>query len=154
VPDGDVRTFVRGRRPDAFVAGEVLDATGAVVGSHDGVPGITVGQRRGLGLAGGERRFVTSVDAALATLTVGARTATTSHVVRASDAVWRGGAGDVRVTARVRYRGPEPAATACLSGDRLVVTFDEAVDAAAPGQALVCYDGERVLGGGVVEETS
>jgi tRNA-specific 2-thiouridylase len=154
VPDGDVRGFVRGRRPDAFVAGEVRDADGAVVGSHEGVPGITVGQRRGLALAAGERRFVTAVDAASATITVGPREAATSRVVRASDVVWRGGSGDERVTARVRYRGPEPAATANLEGALLVVTFDDPVDAAAPGQALVCYYGERVLGGGVVEETS
>jgi tRNA-specific 2-thiouridylase len=60
----------------------------------------------------------------------------------------------LRATARVRYRGPEPAAVATLEGERLVVRFDEPIDAAAPGQALVCYDGDRVLGGGVIGEAS
>jgi tRNA-uridine 2-sulfurtransferase len=65
---------------------------------------------------------------------------------------WRGGDGPVRVTARVRYRGPEPAGTVMFEDGCLVVDFDEAVDAPAPGQALVCYDGDRVLGGGVIRE--
>jgi tRNA-uridine 2-sulfurtransferase len=154
VPDGDVRGFVRTRRPGAFVAGQIVDGSGAVLGAHDGVPGITVGQRRGLGLGGAERRFVTGVDPATATVTVGPREATSARRVEATEAVWRGGPEPLRVTARARYRGAEPAATARLEGDRLVVEFDEEIDAAAPGQALVCYQGERVVGGGVVEEAS
>lgn len=154
VPDGDVRGFVRARRPEAFAPGPIVDESGVTVGRHDGVPGITVGQRRGLAVAAGERRFVTRVDPASATVTVGPRDDVLVRRVVASDVVWRAGDGPVRVSARVRYRGPESAATATLEGGRLVVELDDPVDAAAPGQALVCYDGERVVGGGVVEEAS
>jgi tRNA-specific 2-thiouridylase len=152
VPDGDVRTFVRERRPEAFRPGDIVDESGAVVGSHDGAPGFTVGQRRGLGLGGGGRQFVQRVEIADALVVVGPRGSLVSRVVTASDVVWRGASAAVRVTARTRYRGPENAATADVHGDRLVVRFGGPIEAPAPGQALVCYDGERVLGGGVIEE--
>jgi tRNA-specific 2-thiouridylase len=151
VPGGDVRAFVRGRRPDAFVPGEIRAATGAVLGAHDGIPGYTVGQRRGLKLPGPERTFVTAIDAGSATVTVGPKGSAVVRTVVASDPVWRGSAGR-RVTARVRYRGPESPATATLEGDRLVVGFDGEIDPPAPGQALVCWEGELVVGGGVIEE--
>jgi tRNA-uridine 2-sulfurtransferase len=154
VPDGDVRGFVRERRPEAFRVGEIRDAEGSVVGTHDGAVGFTVGQRRGLGVSGGGRLFVSSVDLESATVVVGEKAALGADEVVARDVVWRGGPAPVRVTARVRYRGPEPAGTAELDGSRLVVRFDAPVDAPAPGQALVCYDQDRVLGGGVIGESS
>jgi len=150
VPDGNVRDFLRECRPEAFRPGAIVDATGTVVGRHEGVPGITVGQRRGLALDGPERLFVTSVDAATATVTVGTRESLAAGEVVAHDLVWRAAPGPLRVTARVRYRGPEPSGTAEVSGDTLTLRFDEPVDAPAPGQAIVCYDGDRVLGGGVI----
>jgi tRNA-specific 2-thiouridylase len=152
VPDDDVRAFVRERRPDAFRPGDVVDLSGAVVGSHDGAPGFTVGQRRGLGLSGGERAFVTRIDVASDAVVVGSRASLAVDTVRARDAIWRGGPGAVAVTARTRYRGPETPATAELTEERLTVHFDGTVDAVAPGQAIVCYDGDRVVGGGVIEE--
>ncbi len=154
VPGDDVRAFVRERRPDAFRPGEVLDETGTVIATHEGVPGITVGQRRGLGLPGPEKRFVCAIDAATATVTVAPKSTLGTTVVVADDVVWRGGAGPVRVTARVRYRGPEPCARAELLGDRLAVEFDASMDACAPGQAVVCYVGDRVIGGGVIGAAS
>lgn len=150
VPDDDVRAFVRARRPDAFIPGDIVDESGEVVGSHDGVPGLTVGQRRGLGLPGPEKRFVCSIDAGSATVTVGPRSGLGCCEVLAGDAVWRGGEGPRRVSVRTRYRGPEPAATVEFIDGSLDVSFDEAADACAPGQALVCYDGDRVIGGGVI----
>jgi tRNA-specific 2-thiouridylase len=151
VPGDDVRGFVRERRPDAFVPGEIRDTTGAVVGAHDGVPGYTVGQRRGLGLPGPERTFVTAIDAGKATVTVGPKGSALVRTVVASDPVWRGSA-ERRVTARVRYRGPESPATVTLEGERLVARFEGEIDPPAPGQALVCWDGDLVVGGGVIEE--
>jgi len=154
VADGDVRGYLRSHRPEAFVPGVVTDTSGAVLGAHDGVAGFTIGQRRGLGIASRERLYVTGIDTAHAIVTVGPRAAAAVERVSASDAVWSGDDGDVRVTARVRYRGPEGAAVARYDDARLTVVFDEAIDAPAPGQALVCYSGDRVLGGGVVEEAS
>lgn len=153
VPGDDVRAFVRARRPEAFRGGDIVDASGVVVGTHDGAPGFTVGQRRGLRLSGSERTFVTSVDPGRATVTVGPREALLATTVVATGAVWRG-PDDRSVTARVRYRGPEPAAVAAYADGVLRVRFDEPVEAPSPGQAIVCYDGDRVIGGGVIKEAS
>lgn len=154
VPGDDVRAFVRERRPEAFQPGSILDGSGDVVGAHDGVAGFTVGQRRGLGLDGHERRFVTRVDADAATVRVGTREALMASEVTAIDPVWRGGTGEIPVGCMLRYRGSAAAATARLEGSRLHVSFYEPVEGPAPGQAIVCYDGDRVLGGGVIEEAS
>jgi len=153
VPDDDVRAFVRARRPDAFGPGSIVDDSGAVVGSHDGVPGYTIGQRKGLRLSGSERTFVTGIDPLTRTVTVGPREALSATLVTASAAVWRG-AESQAVTARVRYRGPEPRAIAVHDDGMLGLRFDEPVEAPSPGQAIVCYDGDRVIGGGVIEEAS
>jgi tRNA-specific 2-thiouridylase len=154
VPDDDVRGFVRARRPGAFASGEVRDASGAVLGTHEGVAGFTVGQRRGLGISSPERLFVSAIDAMTGTVTVGPKEDLKTAIVVADDVVWRGGDDPIRVTARVRYRGPEGAAVARCEDGRLTARFDEPLDAAAPGQAIVCYDGDRVIGGGVIGEAS
>jgi tRNA-specific 2-thiouridylase len=150
VPGDDVRAFVRARRPEAFLPGDIVDESGAVVGTHDGVPGFTIGQRRGLGLPGPERRFVCSIDAPGATVTVGPRSGLGCCEVVAEDIVWRGGEGPRRLSVRARYRGPEACATVEHLDGNLAVTFDGPVDACAPGQSVVCYDADRVLGGGVI----
>lgn len=157
VPGNDIRAFLRDRRPDAFHAGRIVNGEGEVVGSHDGVPGLTIGQRRGLGVSvtGQERVFVTGIDAVRATVTVGPRTALRARTVVADHAVWRDPQdGEEHVTVRVRYRGSEPAGTARLVGAALHVGLDESIEAPAPGQALVCYEGDRVVGGGVIREAS
>lgn len=153
VPDDDVRSFVRERRPDAFRPGPILDASGQSVGVHDGAPGYTVGQRKGLRLAGAERTFVTRVDVDTATVTVGPRHALGATLVTGTDVVWRG-PHESAVTARVRYRGPESTGTATYADGVLSVRFDERVEAPSPGQALVCYQDDRVIGGGVIKEAS
>lgn len=153
VPGDDVRAFVRERRPAAFRAGPIVDAEGTVVGSHDGAPGFTIGQRKGLRLSGAQRTFVTSVDAVAGTVTVGPREALFATLVTATGVVWRG-PDERRVTARVRYRGPEQAALAANTEGMLNVRFEEPTDAPSPGQAIVCYDGDLVVGGGVIEEAS
>jgi tRNA-specific 2-thiouridylase len=105
-------------------------------------------------LDGGERRFVTRVDTGSNTVTVGPRGSLTAESLLAYEVVWRGGVGEVAVTCRLRYRGPEASAVAVLRGGVLRVRFDAPVEAPAPGQAIVCYDGDTVLGGGVIGETS
>jgi tRNA-specific 2-thiouridylase len=153
VPGDDVRAFVRERRPEAFRSGPIVDAGGSVLGTHNGVPGFTIGQRRGLGISGEERVFVSGIDAETATVTVAPRGAMTVSAVLAHDPVWRAG-GDVAVSCRLRYRGLESPGTASMVGDALHVRFDPPVESPAAGQALVCYAGDRVLGGGVIGEFS
>lgn len=152
-PDGIAR-FVGSRVPAAVVEGVVLDEEGRAIGRHAGVATVTVGQRRGLRTGGSERRFVTSVDAAANTVTARAREALLVRAVVAEDVVWQDCAGPKRVTARMRYRAPETAATAEIVGHRLIVRFDAPVEVSAPGQAVVCWAGDTVMGGGTLVEAT
>jgi tRNA-specific 2-thiouridylase len=151
VPDGDYAAFVAARtvvRP-----GAIVDDTGQVLGAHQGIHRFTIGQRRGLGVAAGEPRYVVGVDAARAEVTVGA--APLAREAIDVDAVtWSTEApsAPVRADVQIRYRHrPRPAwVTPLEGGARATVRFDEAERSAAPGQAAVFYAGDRVLGGGFI----
>lgn len=143
---------LREHAPSALVRGEIVDASGGVLGHHDGIGRFTVGQRKGLGLPGGPW-FVTSIDARENRVVVGSEAELAVVRVVAEDIVWHGGESQ-RVTAQVRYRMTGAPATAALRGDRLEVTFDEPVRAVAPGQAVVCYEDDIVVGGGVIACTA
>jgi len=149
---GDARSFVRSRLPEPFVAGPFVDGSGDEVGRHDGAVGFTIGQRQGMGLAAGRRLHVTALHPASGVVEVGERESLMARTVDADDIAWRGGDGSRRVTAAVRYRAREGSATATVAGGVLTLEFDEPVWAIAPGQAVVCWDGQRVLGGGSVRE--
>lgn len=156
VPDGDYRGVVASRRPDAARAGDVVDErTGAVVGRHAGVATVTVGQRRGLGVAGARPVYVTSIDASANRVLVGGPERLERRVVLVDGwnpvsvpapepgTVLRG-----RAKVRRNHTAAPAAARACGDG-RVSVEFDDPVRAPAPGQALVLYDdGGRLLGGG------
>jgi tRNA-specific 2-thiouridylase len=146
----DARSFVRARRPEAFVAGRVVDMDGAVVGRHDGAAGFTIGQRRGVGVTGAEALYITSVHPVSGTVVVGRREDLVVRDVVADDIVWYGDTRQRQVGARIRYRAPESRAVATCDGDLLTLAFDDEISAVAPGQAVVCWDGERVVGGGTV----
>lgn len=155
VPSDDTGAFLRSRRPDAFVPGRIVDTSGEEVGRHEGAPSFTVGQRRGLGVGGGGgRRYVTSVDVATATVTVGSRDDLAVDVIRATDVMWRGGAGPRDADVQLRYRGRAVPARMTLAADVLTAELSEPAEGVAPGQALVAYDGDVVLGGGVILEAS
>jgi tRNA-specific 2-thiouridylase len=124
-----------------------------VLGRHDGAVGFTVGQRRGLSVAGGVPVYVTATRPRDGVVVVGPREDPLVNRVVADDVVWRGGTAPRRVTARARYRAPGSPATARVEGTDLIVEFDAPVEAVAPGQALVCWEGTRVLGGGRVRES-
>jgi tRNA-specific 2-thiouridylase len=151
VPDGDYRAFVRARLPQA--EGVIADAAGNVVGRHEGVAGFTVGQRRGIGVAVGEKRFVTGIDPELNVITIGREEDLMARSLQADRVSWTSAApaGPMRCDAKIRYR--TPAATALvepLTDGRARVTFEQAQRAITPGQAVVFYDGDQVLGGGVI----
>ncbi|HEX9093038.1 MAG TPA: tRNA 2-thiouridine(34) synthase MnmA [Coriobacteriia bacterium] len=151
VAEGGVREFVRGRRPEAFVPGRVVDARGRVLGGHDGVPGFTIGQRKGLPAGGPAARYVTAMDVSTSTVVAGGREELKATRLRASDVVWHGGDAMRSVSVRVRYRGAEVRGTARVEDDVLLVELDEPVEAVAAGQSVVCWDGDVVIGGGVLE---
>jgi tRNA-uridine 2-sulfurtransferase len=151
VPDGDYKAFVRKRLPQK--AGVVRDADGATVGSHVGVAGFTIGQRKGLGVAMGEKRFVTGIDPELNVVTIGPEERLFGATLVAEGVNWLGGAPDapIRAGVKVRYRTAPALATVTPLPDRGArVDFDAPQRAITPGQAAVFYDGDEVLGGGAI----
>ena len=157
VPAGDHADFVARHAPGAAIAGTIADLDGRVVGRHDGVHRFTVGQRKGLGLSSTKPLYVVAIDADSRTIVVGGREALERTTLTASEVNWIAGtppANPIRVTAQIRFRHPEaPAHVAPLAEDRAAVTFDEAQTAIAPGQAVVFYDGDSVVGGGWIDSS-
>jgi tRNA-specific 2-thiouridylase len=154
VPDGDYAGFVsraalrRGRALPQ--AGRIVDERGAVVGHHDGVHRFTVGQHRGLGnlVANSERKFVIGVDAARGEIRVGPRASAERTELAVRDVRWLAAPREQLTAAvQLRHRGVPIPAEIVVSGDRAAVRLATAT-VAAPGQAAVIYDGDRVLAGG------
>lgn len=154
VPAGRYHEVVAKHRPDAAEPGEVVTLDGRVVGRHEGVARFTVGQGKGLGTAsvvGGERMYVAAVEAGTRRVVIGPRAAAASAEVLARDVNWlvEPPVGPLRVAAKFRAREAAQPATALWDGAALRIVPDVPV-VVAPGQAAVLYDGERVLGGGVI----
>jgi tRNA-specific 2-thiouridylase len=153
VPGNDYRAFVGERVP--AVPGELRDGEGRVLGRHGGVLGYTVGQRKGLGIAVGEPRYVTGIDAGRALVTVGPEEDLFTDTVSFGEVRWVAGAppaAGAAVDARPRYRAePAPATILDAGADRAVVRFGRRQRALTPGQAICLYRGEEVLGGGTIE---
>jgi len=153
VPDGDYAGFVakaalkRGR--SLPIAGSIIHDDGRVVGKHDGVHKFTVGQHRGLGnLTTKDKLFVTAIDPARGEVRVGPREAAERHELAIRDLRWLSQPqSTLAATIQVRHRGTPIGATATIDGDRAHVRL-AAPTVAAPGQAAVLYDGDRVLAGG------
>lgn len=154
--------FVAAGEHPAFVGmraemppGAIRDREGHLLGRHEGVHRFTIGQRKGLGLATGIPLYVVGIDAEAASVTVGPREALERDTLTASRVNWVCGeppASPIRARARIRYRHCEAPATIVPLGDgRASVTFDTPQSAITPGQAVVFYDGEVVLGGGWID---
>jgi len=154
VPDGDQAAFVE-KHGGGGAGGAIRDVDGRVVGTHAGVHRFTVGQRKGLGLSSPIPLYVVGIDAVKETVTVGPRAALERRSLTAGGVNWIAGAAPPpgsRATAQIRHRHREAAATITpLDDARVQVEFDTPQSAVAPGQALVMYDGDVVLGGGWIE---
>lgn len=153
VPDGDYRGFVASRA--SLAGGDIVDLEGRVLGRHQGLARYTVGQRHGMGLGGGVRLYVVDLDAANARLIIGPEAALYRGGLLADSVSWVAGAppcGGLRCTARVRYRSRAVPAVVQPKGREAVVHFDEPQRAIAPGQSVVFYAGEEVLGGGLIRQ--
>lgn len=146
----DYRGFLRETAPEVFEPGAVVDLEGNEVGTHRGVVGFTVGQRRGLGVAVGEPRFVVRIEPESARVVVGRRDQLATTSVELTGVTWTSGhGGDGPVMAQYRAHGDPVAAV--TAGPTL--TFSEPQEAIAPGQTVAFYDGERVLGGALIADT-
>jgi len=151
VPDGDYASVVKKVRPEAERTGEIVDQSGRVLGAHRGLIHFTVGQRRGLEIGGSpEPLYVVKLDAAANRVVVGPRRALAVSAATLSDVNWLGGAFAGPLTAKVRSMA-KPVPARFEDG---TVRFDVPEYGVAPGQAAVLYDGDRVLGGGWIEETA
>jgi tRNA-specific 2-thiouridylase len=152
IADDDYVSFLRRRLPGALRGGAIVDSSGNELGRHDGYARFTIGQRRGLGVAAGVPMYVTGIDPASATVTIGPRGEVLSRHLRARGANWhRDVPACFRAAVQVRYRHAGAPATVTLSGDGFDVAFDDDVAAVTPGQAAVIYDGDQVVGGGWIE---
>jgi tRNA-specific 2-thiouridylase len=160
VPNQDYAALVKRRTPERFREGELVTSGGEVVGSHGGHQHFTVGQRKGIGVGGrGVPLYVLSIDPAANRVTVGekealyARTLAARQLNLLSPALVRN--ESVRCAAKIRYNhAPQPASATLVGDDELSVTFDEPQSAITPGQAVVLYNGDVVLGGGWIEKAN
>jgi tRNA-specific 2-thiouridylase len=158
VPDGSYSAVIEKLRPGAAEPGEIVHVDGRVLGRHDGVIRYTVGQRRGLGIGGGEPLFVVRLDPEARRVIVGPREALARRSVSVAEVNWLGDAAfedappeGWEVEVRVRStRPPKPARVRPLGPDRAEVELIAPEEGVAPGQACVFYapEGSRVLGGG------
>jgi tRNA-uridine 2-sulfurtransferase len=158
IADGDTAGFLRGRLGAA--PGRIVDETGACVGEHDGAYAFTVGQRRGLRLgrpaADGKPRFVLDIAPVERRVTVGPAHALAVDEVVGARPRWCGAppVGPVDLHAQYRAHGAAVPATVSPAGDALTVRLAEPQAGIAPGQAVVLYDGTRVVGSATIERTS
>jgi len=157
VPTHDYHAFIRSRRPDFDGTGDIVDRDGNVLGHHDGFEAYTIGQRKGLGMAFGERRYVVKIDSDSHQVMIGTRAELLGGVLTAGRMNWliEPPADTFRCEAKIRYLHSAAAATVTMCpGDRVHVEFDDPQSAITPGQAVVFYDGDTVLGGGIIDEAA
>ncbi|NBO92656.1 MAG: tRNA 2-thiouridine(34) synthase MnmA [Planctomycetia bacterium] len=151
VPDNDHARLVRERRPGRATAGSFVDEAGTILGSHDGIERFTVGQRKGLGVAAGERRYVLQIVPSRNEVVLGNREDLLSAALKATGVNWLIDSPSVALACEVKIRYRHAAAPAMVQageGNTATVTFETPQSAVAPGQAVVFYAGSRVLGGG------
>lgn len=154
VPDGDYAAFLQETLGQTFTAGDFVDECGQRLGRHRGVAAYTIGQRKGLGIAFGEPRFVVDKDAAANTVTLGKSEALFSTGLLADNANWIAIpelSEPLRVTAKTRYQQKEALATVYPEGENVFrLMFDEPQRALTAGQAVVLYQEDVVVGGGTI----
>jgi tRNA-specific 2-thiouridylase len=155
VPDNDYRSFLREHAPDVLREGEIVMTGGAVVGKHEGVAFYTVGQRRGLGVASGGRLYVVRIEPDGNRVVLGQKRELNAGRALLSRVQLVSGerlTAPMQLEVKVRYRAAtQRAVVAPGESDRTVVDFEQPVAGVTPGQAAVLYDGDMVVGGGVIE---
>ena len=153
VPDGDYAAFIE-RYTGEVGTGDFLTTDGRVLGRHKGITHYTIGQRKHLGISVGEPIYVVGIRPEDNTVILGDESHLFKTVATVADFNWLSGdapSDPIRCKAKTRYRQTEQPATAAVNADGTVtLTFDQPIRAITPGQAAVLYDGDVVLGGGVI----
>lgn len=154
VTQKDYRAFLTENRPEAQAPGKIVTESGEVLGEHAGVAFYTIGQRRGLNIALGERIYVTRLDPERREVVVGSEESLLKRGVVADRLVWGGSdrpAGPIRIEAKIRYRSPAGEGTLVpLSNGQVRISFDVPQRGVTPGQSIVFYQGDEVIGGGLI----
>lgn len=154
VPDGDYARVVELYAKHPVCPGNFVDLSGAVLGQHRGIIHYTIGQRKGLGISFSKPHYVCAIDPASNTITLGKNADVHQRHLTADDFNWISGSAPcrpIRCKAKIRYgQAEQPATATALSDGTVKVLFDAPQRAITPGQAVVLYDGDIVLGGGVI----
>jgi tRNA-specific 2-thiouridylase len=154
IPDDDYCSFIKEYVPDAAAPGPILDETGKALGRHQGIIHHTIGQRKGLGIAAAEPLYVIAIDPVRNAIIVGPKERAFSDELIAAELNWIAidkPTYPIITHARIRYRHPEAEAVITpLDETSVEVKFTQPQMAITPGQAVVFYDGEVVVGGGTI----
>ncbi|MBQ4526903.1 MAG: tRNA 2-thiouridine(34) synthase MnmA [Clostridia bacterium] len=154
VPDGDYISVIKEYSGKQYPCGNFVNTGGEVIGSHLGIINYTIGQRKGLGCAFGERLYVVDKNVSSNTVVLGKNEELFSKTINAKDANWIVSDNmpeTFRAHAKIRYNSKEAAAVICRTGENTFsVEFDDFQRAPAKGQSVVIYDGDTVVGGGII----
>jgi len=153
--NGDYREFLSRHAPEAPQPGPIIDSRGHILGEHRGLPFYTIGQRKGLGIAAPQPLYVLDMEPSRNAIIVGTAEELGRYELTAADLSYVGGyppSGPLRITAKIRYKATETLATLTpLPGNRAHVRFDAPQRDITPGQGVVFYRGDVVLGGGIID---
>lgn len=154
ITDGDYRRYLEQRRPDALRPGPIVRRSGDVLGQHQGLARYTIGQRKGIGVAAAQPLYVLAMDTGTNALIVGAEHELGQDVCEAQGVNWVSGsppAQTFKASAKIRYKADDvPVTVDAVGEDSVLVRFEVVLRDITPGQSVVFYDGERVLGGGMI----
>ena len=157
VPDGDYASFISKQTGKTFAEGDFVDTKGNKLGTHKGIINYTIGQRKGIGISFNEPIYVGKIDVESNTVTLCKNDELFQNVVNVKEFNWISGKApseEFNAKAKIRYRQKEqPAKIIPIGSDKIQIVFDEPQRAITAGQAAVIYDGDIVLGGGVIESS-
>lgn len=154
IPDGNYTSFLQEYTKESFTEGDMVDTNGNFIAKHSGIEKYTIGQRKGLGVSFGKVKFVVAKNAESKQVVIGDAEDLMKSELIAKDVNFiqlEKLEEPMRVTAKTRYSQKEQPATISMEGEKVKVVFDEPQRAITPGQAVVFYDGEYVVGGGTIE---
>jgi tRNA-specific 2-thiouridylase len=154
IPDDDYVRLLEASRGEGTLSGNIVDRKGNILGRHEGTYRYTVGQRKGLGIAHPHPLYVLGVDVGRKEVIVGAKEELITHGLTASNVNWIASIPDapIEATCKIRYRQRQVKCTIIPQADDSVeVRFETGEKGVTPGQAVVFYDGDEVLGGGWIE---